>query len=151
MHRISLLLLAVWTLCGCGKIENGPTASTSTSVEVNDAALFQLEAMRIVAAPLTGDAFSLSAEVGGVSLFESQRFGTGFAYRTASAFGVPVDALVGSDEVVVWTAQTENEHNHEWTSESLGGCRINMAEATEGAQVIRFPGGLIVELMWIKQ
>ncbi len=151
MQKILLYILSVWTLCGCSKIENEPAVSTSTPLVTNDEVLFQLEAMRIVAAPVAGDAFSLSAKVGDVSLFESQRFGAGFAYRTVATFRVPEAALVGSDDVVVWSAQAENEHNHEWTSESLGGCRINMAEDTVGSHLIQFPGGLIVELMWIEQ
>ena len=151
MQKILPLILSVWTLCGCSKIENEPEVSTSTPLGTNDEVLFHLEAMRIVAAPVAGDAFSLSAKVGDVSVFESQRFGAGFAYRTEAAFRVPENALVGSDDVVVWSAHAENEHNHEWTSVSLGGCRINMAEVTVGADLIQFPGGLIVELMWIEQ
>lgn len=151
MKKILPFLLAVWSLSGCSKIENEPVVSTSTPLETNDGVLFHLEEMCIVAAPVTGDGFSLSAEIGGISLFEYRRFGAGFAYRTDAAFGAPEGVLVSSEDVVVWTAHSENEYNHEWTSASLGSCRVNMAEVTEGAQMIRFPGGLIVELMWIEQ
>lgn len=151
MQKILPLILVVWTLSGCSKIENEPAVSTSTPLETDDGVLLHLEAMRIVAAPVSGDAFTLSAEIGGISLFEYQRFGAGFAYRTDAAFGAPEGALVSSEDVVVWTAHSENEHNHEWTSASLGSCRVNMAKVTEDAQVIRFPGGLIVALTWIEQ